>query len=40
MFLTTESAITDIPGKWWDTPAMPGMWGMGWMWGMPGMGMM
>lgn len=34
MFLTTESAITDIPGKWWETPAMPPMWGMGWMWGM------
>jgi len=40
MFLTTESAITDIPGKWNDAPAMPPMWGMGWMWGMPGMGMM
>lgn len=40
MFLTTESAITDIPGKWWDAPAIPNMWGMGWMWGMPGMGMM
>jgi len=40
MFLTTESAITDIPGKWWDTPAIPNMWSMGWMWGMPGMWMM
>jgi len=40
MFLTTESAITDIPGKWDDTPSMPAIWGMGWMWGMPGMGMM
>lgn len=40
MFLTTESAITDIQWKWWDTPAMPGMWAMGWMWGMPWMGMM
>ncbi len=40
MFLTTEAAITDIPGKWWDAPAMPPMWWMGWMWGMPGMGMM
>ncbi len=40
MFLTTESAITDIPGKWDNAPAMPAMWGMGWMWGMPGMGMM
>jgi len=38
MFLTTEAAITDIPGKWWDAPTMPPMWGgMGWM---PGMGMM
>ena len=40
MFLTTESAITDIPGKWDQSPAMSNMWGMGWMWGMPGMGMM
>ncbi len=37
MFLTTEAAITDIPGKWDNTPAMPPM---GWMWGMPWMGMM
>lgn len=36
MFLTTESAITDIPGKKDDTAGMS-MWGM---WGMPGMGMM
>ena len=40
MFLTTEAAITSIPWKWDDAPAMPPMWGMGWMWGMPGMGMM
>ena len=40
MFLTTESAIADIPGKWDDSPTMPPMGGMGWMWGMPGMGMM
>jgi hypothetical protein len=41
MFLTTEAAITDIPGKWWDAPVMPPMGGgMGWMWGMPGIGMM
>lgn len=39
MFLTTESAITDIPGKADESPAAA-MWGMGWMWGMPGMGMM
>jgi len=39
MFLTTESAITDIPGKKDDTLQMP-IWGMGWMGGMPGMGMM
>jgi chaperonin GroEL len=32
MFLTTESAISDIPGKGWDAPAMPPMGGMGWMW--------
>jgi len=38
MFLTTEAAITDIPGKWWDIWAMPPMWGG--MGGMPGMGMM
>lgn len=41
MFLTTETAITDIPSK--DEPAMPGMGGMGGMgggMGMPGMGMM
>ncbi len=37
MFLTTESAITDVPGKKEDIPQMP-MWGG--MWGMPGMGMM
>ncbi|MDA9128855.1 chaperonin GroEL [Candidatus Gracilibacteria bacterium] len=37
MFLTTEAAITDIPGLADDTPAMPPMGGMG---GMPGMGMM
>lgn len=37
MFLTTESAITSIPGSKDDTPAMPPMWGMGWM---PGMWMM
>lgn len=37
MFLTTESAITDIPGKNDDLPAMPPMNGMG---GMPWMGMM
>lgn len=35
MFLTTEAAITDIPGKN-TAPDMP----MGWMWGYPGMGMM
>ncbi len=41
MFLTTETAITDLPSK--DEPAMPGMGGMGGMgggMGMPGMGMM
>lgn len=37
MFLTTESAITDIPGSKDDLSQMPQMWGMG---GMPGMGMM
>lgn len=40
MFLTTEAAVTDIPKALDDAPAMPGMSGMGWMWGMPGMGMM
>lgn len=41
MFLTTEAAITNIPGKWDNTPAMPPMWwAMGWMWGMPWMWMM
>lgn len=40
MFLTTESAIADIPSKWWDVAATANMWGMGWMWGMPGMWMM
>jgi len=40
MFLTTESAITDIPWERDNSPAMPAMWGMGWMWGMPWMGMM
>lgn len=39
MFLTTESAITSIPGQT-DPTGMPNMWAMGWMWGMPGMGMM
>ncbi len=37
MFLTTESAITTIPGSKEDMSAMPAMWGMAWM---PGMGMM
>jgi len=37
MFLTTETAITDIPKPAGDMPAMPPMGGMG---GMPGMGMM
>jgi chaperonin GroEL len=40
MFLTTESAITDIPWKGDDAPIAGNMWGMGGMWGMPGMGMM
>jgi len=40
MFLTTESAITEIPGKQDEASGMPNIWGMGWMWGMPGMGMM
>jgi len=40
MFLTTESAITDIPGKKEDIWGMPNMWAMGWMGWMPGMGMM
>ena len=31
MFLTTESAITSIPKKWDDVPAMPNMWGIPWM---------
>lgn len=43
MFLTTEAAITNKPGKWGDCCGgscsawgwwMP-MWGMWWMWGMP-----
>ncbi len=37
MFLTTEAAITDIP---WKTDDTVGMSSMGWMWGMPWMGMM
>ncbi len=37
MFLTTESAIVEIPKKWWDTASMPDM---SWMWWMPWMGMM
>ena len=32
MFLTTESAVADLPKK--DDPP-PMWWGMGWMWGMP-----
>ncbi len=37
MFLTTESAIADIPKKTDENWEIPNMW---WMWGMPWMGMM
>lgn len=40
MFLTTETAITDIPKKDGDSAGMGGMGGMGGGMGMPGMGMM
>ena len=39
MFLTTEAAVVDLP-KSEETHNHSGMWGMGWMGGMPGMGMM
>lgn len=32
MFLTTDCVVADEPTK--DAPPAPGMWGMGWMWGM------
>jgi chaperonin GroEL len=39
MFLTTEAAVTSIPGKD-DWRSHPPMWWMPWMWGMWGMPMM
>ncbi len=35
MFLTTDAVIVDAPKPETPGPAMPDMWGMGWMWGMP-----